>query len=655
MTGTRPPRMSAFMEWGSWIGGDRDGNPNVTAAITRETLRIQADHVLRGYEAVVQRLSQTIAATASAGRLGPGVPGAAGPRRARAAGDRRGCPAPVPGGALPAATGASSRSGCGGPADTWSPARPTTAASPRRGRSSAVLDELRDALVAQGLARVAYGDLLELRWQVETFGFHALSLEVRQHSGVHSRALELLAEAGRHRWPDGATRPSCRRSCSPGRHRPGVPLGEVLATFGPSRTSRPTFSEDACHRYVISFTRGAQDVLDVLRLAAIAGGPRALDVVPLFESADALAGLRGRSSTSCCPTRATGSTSSRRGGGQEVMLGYSDSTKESGPLAAAWMLYCAQERLADVCRRHGVRLTLFHGRGGAIGRGGGPMNRAILGGAPGSLQGRLKLTEQGEVIADRYANPYIALRHLEQVTNAVLVASAPEHDERSRAVGAAGTALMEHLAATSRTRLPRAGLGGPRVRDLLPGRDAHRGARGHGHRLAARPHAQRRVRRAAWTSCGPSRGSSRGPSRAPTCPAGTASGSALRATSAEHGEAGIARLRELYLHVAVLRERPGQRRDEHRQGGHAGRPTVRRAGADARVAHGLAAHPARVPAHPRLHPDRQPACPDHGRAAGPAALHRAAQPVRRLAVRAAGAAARPAARACRPATRSAPT
>ena len=213
----------------------------------------------------------------------------------------------------------------------------------------------------------------------------------------------------------------------------------------------------------------------------------------------------------------------RRGGGQEVMLGYSDSTKESGPLAAAWMLYCAQERLAEVCRRHGVRLTLFHGRGGAIGRGGGPMNRAILGGAPGSLQGRLKLTEQGEVIADRYANPYIALRHLEQVTNAVLVASAPEHDERSRAVGTAGTALMEHLAATSRRRIPRAGLGGPGVRDLLPGGDAHRGARGHGHRVPACRTGDGAVHRAAWTSCEPSPGSSHGPSHAPTCRAGMAS------------------------------------------------------------------------------------------------------------------------------------
>jgi phosphoenolpyruvate carboxylase len=132
------------------------------------------------------------------------------------------------------------------------------------------------------------------------------------------------------------------------------------------------------------------------------------------------------------------------------MLGYSDSTKESGPMAAAWMLYQAQEQLVDVARRHDVRMTLFHGRGGAIGRGGGPMSRAILASPPGSLEGGLKLTEQGEVIADRYANRHIALRHLEQVTGAVLVAAAPAHDERSRTAGAAGHALMDELAGTSR-------------------------------------------------------------------------------------------------------------------------------------------------------------------------------------------------------------
>ena len=118
-----------------------------------------------------------------------------------------------------------------------------------------------------------------------------------------------------------------------------------------------------------------------------------------------------------------------RGMRQEVMLGYSDSNKESGYLSAAWNLHRAQEGLVAAARRHGVELTLFHGRGGTIGRGGGPANRAVLAQAAGSVDGRLKLTEQGEVIAERYPSPQIAQRHLEQMTNALLLSSRPGHDE----------------------------------------------------------------------------------------------------------------------------------------------------------------------------------------------------------------------------------
>jgi phosphoenolpyruvate carboxylase len=135
---------------------------------------------------------------------------------------------------------------------------------------------------------------------------------------------------------------------------------------------------------------------------------------------------------------------------QEVMLGYSDSNKESGFLAATWMLHAAQGGLAEVARRHGVELTLFHGRGGAIGRGGGPTNRAILGQAPGSIDGRLKLTEQGEVVAAHYANPSIAERHLEQTVGAVLLASTPEHVASLEASIGAGAPIMAELAETSR-------------------------------------------------------------------------------------------------------------------------------------------------------------------------------------------------------------
>ena len=545
MTGTRPPRMSAFMEWGSSIGGDRDGNPNVTAAITREALRIQADHVLRGYEAVVHRLSQTIAATAVAGRLGPGF-------RSQLARDERELPE----------TAADVRRRF--PEEPYRKRlafveerlrrtrRHLVAGAPSDGGFASprvfigVLDELRDALVAQGLARVAYGDLLDLRWQVETFGFHALSLEVRQHSAVHRRALEMLAEAGvtGAAPTDGVDAAFVPPELLAQDASAGVPLSEVLGTFEAIRQLQGAFSEDACHRYVVSFTHGEQDVLDVLRLAAIAGGPRTLDVVPLFESADALADCEAIVDR-LLSDPGYREHLERRGGGQEVMLGYSDSTKESGPLAAAWMLYRAQEQLADVARRHGVRLTLFHGRGGAIGRGGGPMNRAILAGAPGSLQGRLKLTEQGEVIADRYANPWIALRHLEQVTNAVLVASGPEHDERSRSVGAAGTAIMEHLAESSRRTYRALVWDDPRFEPYFRAATPIEELAGMaiGSRPAARaagsaPGGLEQLRAIPWVFAWSQ-------SRA-NLPGWYGVGSALKGYMDEHGDHGLDRLRELY-------------------------------------------------------------------------------------------------------------
>ena len=329
------------------------------------------------------------------------------------------------------------------------------------------------------------------------------------------------------------------------------------------------------------------------------------------------------------------------------MLGYSDSTKESGPLAAAWMLYRAQERLADVvpaARRPADAVP----RPGRRHR---PRRRAHEpghpGGRPGSLQGRLKLTEQGEVIADRYANPYIALRHLEQVTNAVLVASAPGARRTvARRRAAPGTALMERPRRDVATGVPVAGLGGPGLRDLLPGRHAHRGAGGHGHRVATGGAGDSGRAPRPGRSCAPSRGSSPGRSRAPTCPAGMASGSALAGYMREHGEAGLARLRELYLRwpffASVLdnAEMSIAKADMQVARRYAGLAPTRESRTD------LAPHPRASTGCTRdsiLAVNQRAA--HHGRAAGPAALDRAAQPVRRLAVGAAGAAAGPAARA----------
>jgi phosphoenolpyruvate carboxylase len=242
-----------------------------------------------------------------------------------------------------------------------------------------------------------------------------------------------------------------------------VTAAEVIATFRAAAAVQRRFGEEACSRYVISFTRSREDVTRVLDLAEIAADPAipaaatgglapgtpALDVVPLFESSDALTAcgeLMGELLSDARYRRHLAA----RGNRQEVMLGYSDSNKESGFLAAVWMLYRAQGRLAEVARRHGVELTLFHGRGGAIGRGGGPTNRAILAQAPGSIDGRFKMTEQGETVAANYANIAIAEDHLGLVGSAVVVASTREHDECIAEADGRGAATMDELAEVAR-------------------------------------------------------------------------------------------------------------------------------------------------------------------------------------------------------------
>ena len=432
-SGTRPPRTPAFLRFGSWVGGDRDGNPVVTSELTGRTLRIQADHVLHGYEAVALRLMQTISATTPHDRVARTLA----TRLARDAEElpetdrqfrRRFPDEPY-------------RQRFGFIAERLRRTRAvlTGDAGPRSGAYEdadafdAELAEIQEALVSDGLARIAWGEVAELRWQVATFGFHLASLEIRQHSDVHRAALRAIARA------DDPTAEVA----------PGVTTSEVLATFRSIGDAQDRYGPESTRRVIVSFTALPDDMTDVLALAEAAKATTAIDVVPLFESSEALttagaildAVLRD-------PTYRRHVTS--RGDRQEVMLGYSDSNKESGFLAAAWMLHQAQAALVDASRTHGVELTLFHGRGGAIGRGGGPANRAIVGGAPGSVDGRLKLTEQGEVIFANYGDPAIAKRHLEQLTGAVLIASTAEHDAAAAAAVEAGRELMSELSATAR-------------------------------------------------------------------------------------------------------------------------------------------------------------------------------------------------------------
>ncbi|MEO3876131.1 phosphoenolpyruvate carboxylase [Nonomuraea sp. B12E4] len=420
-TGTRPPQARPFIRYGSWIGGDRDGNPNVTSRVTRETIQIQSEHVLNALETACTRIGRTLTASAQLAPCSPDLKSAL-----TAAVD-----------AYPEVVSELATRSPREPHRQWLLFVAARIGATRRRdldlayRAPAEL--LADLLLAQeSLAAVAprqaYGELQHLIWQVETFGFHLAELEVRQHSQVHAAALEEIEAGG----------------------ELSERTEEVLATIRAIGWIQERYGVPACSRYVVSFTRSAADVSAVYELARHALGARApvLDVVPLFESGQDLANsphvLTGM--LDIPQVRERLADNGRR---MEIMLGYSDSAKELGPAAATLRLYEAQEELTAWAAAHDVKLRMFHGRGGALGRGGGPANRAVLAQAPGSVAGRFKVTEQGEVIFARYGHIAIARRHLEQVANAVLLASSPTVGARTAAAAERFRGLAEQVASAS--------------------------------------------------------------------------------------------------------------------------------------------------------------------------------------------------------------
>src|SRR5215469_6671132 len=411
-SGAVPPAAPAFLRFGSWIGADRDGNPSVTAEVTEQTASIQADHALRALENATTRIGRSL--TVDARLLGGHQPrgGTAAPAAPYTAlvtmldAARHAHPA-VAGDLISHAPGEPFRAFLLYSAQRLQATRLGPAA-PVPGYASAAefvadLRLVQRALAEVGAARQAFGELQHLIWQAETFGFHLAELEVRQHSAVHDAALREL-RAGR---------------------PPSAQTSEVLATIAAIKAIQQQHGVQACRRYIVSFTTSAADIAAVYELAEYAcpGDTPVLDVVPLFESGEDLArAVRILDEMMTLPPVAR----QLAAGGRrlEVMLGYSDSAKELGMVSATFRLYRAQLDLARWAASRDIGLVLFHGRGGALGRGGGPAGRAVRAQAPGSVGCRFKVTEQGEVIFARYGHPVIGQRHLEQVTSAVLLASA---------------------------------------------------------------------------------------------------------------------------------------------------------------------------------------------------------------------------------------
>ncbi|MCL4223068.1 MAG: phosphoenolpyruvate carboxylase [Myxococcales bacterium] len=422
-------RVPAFFRWGTWVGGDRDGNPNVTAHVTRAAFERQRAVVLARHHEDVLALGRALSVSARRGATPGGIEDLA----RSLVRDRERMPE-VAARAMPRT-----------PHEPWREKLWYMAARLRataaRGDDGYVdaagylrdLTLLERALTGAGFGRLARGLVRRCQRRVEVFGFHLATVDIRQHSAVHERVVdELLAAGGRPGY--GALDEAARvRLLGEVLARPVVPVWDrsarsettqdLMATLDMVGRACRELGERACERYVISFTSQLSDVLEVVFLTRAAGlAPGEVRPVPLLEQLEDLerAGALARAML------AHPIVADELGGELEVMIGYSDSGKQVGYVASAVALRRAQLDLAAVAAEAGVELTVFHGRGGAIGRGGGPAGAAIRAQPAAALRGRVRVTEQGETVTARYTRPEIAHRDLELTLAAVLRSAADE-------------------------------------------------------------------------------------------------------------------------------------------------------------------------------------------------------------------------------------
>jgi phosphoenolpyruvate carboxylase len=409
-TGQGLPPGTTPVRFGSWIGGDRDGNPNVTPEVTRRACLfarwVAADLYLDDVNALRDELSLGSATP----ELRDAAGGAVEPYRELLRGVR----------ARMAATRQWLERSLD--AQTDEPPGPDVYVEPTE--FDAVLRLCDESLRRTGHAVIADGRLADVLRRVAAFGVTLAPLDVRQDASRHTDAVASLTRAlglGSYaEWDEPARLAFLLRELPQGRVRIPADIDatpearDVLETF--RMIARiPAGSLGA---YVITMTSRASDVLAVELLQAVAGVPAPLRVVPLFETSRDLQNA-GAVLDALLPLPWY---RDRIAGRQEVMIGYSDSAKEVGRLAAGWELYKAQEEIVRVCRRHGVDVTLFHGRGGSVGRGGGPTYLALQSQPPGSLNGGLRVTEQGEMLQALFGLPEIAVRTLEVYTSGTLEA-----------------------------------------------------------------------------------------------------------------------------------------------------------------------------------------------------------------------------------------
>ncbi|MEZ5793275.1 phosphoenolpyruvate carboxylase [Albidovulum sp.] len=439
----------------SWIGGDRDGNPNVTAEVTRDAIRRSRLAVLEKYVGAVRAAAARISITSRIVTIPALDQG-----RMRA---------------IIAETGEAEHYEDRNPGELFRQA--LTAVAERLqatteggahayvtvGQFVADLRTLDDALVGIGAGRIAERHLRPIRWQAQTFGFRTATLDVRQNSTVTT---SVLAEI----WGLGGAAPAYNTKAWSDRLRKelaqpdlefvdraklGPEARELLDLLALMRDARLSDDPDAIGPFILSMSRSSDDILGVYLLARYAGfGAEKVDlrVVPLFETIEDLRHAPAVFDELLSVPLAHRSIRSRAGT-IEVMLGYSDSNKDGGFVCSTWELDKAQRRISQALARHDIQPVFFHGRGGSVSRGGAPTERAIAAQPMGTIHGRLRITEQGEVVSSKYANRGTALNQLELLASSVLVhmqtrmhqAADPEHGDALEALSGMSQTAYSNL------------------------------------------------------------------------------------------------------------------------------------------------------------------------------------------------------------------
>lgn len=426
--------LASFLRMGSWIGGDRDGNPFVTAEVMRGTLKLQSSLVLHYYLEELHLLGGELSIAAHLAEVSEDLRALA-ERSPDTSPHRSGEPYRLAvSGIYARLTATAKKLGIQISRLPVGEGAPYTSVKELQDD----LDVLHRSLIANNARVIARGRLRMLRRAVDCFGFHLARLDIRQNSAVHERTVAELLDTAMPGTSYLALSEDARIALLVGELRNARPLMSQFVKYSDETVSEldlfraaaeahATFGADVIPQCIISMCKGMSDMLEVALLLKEVGlidpsGRSAVNIVPLFETIEDL------QASSAIMDRMLALHDYRRlvdsrGAVQEVMLGYSDSNKDGGFVTSGWELYKAEIGLVEIFERHHVRLRLFHGRGGSVGRGGGPSYDAIIAQPGGAVNGQIRITEQGEIISSKYSNAEVGRSNLEILAAATLEAS----------------------------------------------------------------------------------------------------------------------------------------------------------------------------------------------------------------------------------------